>query len=51
MSRWKWTHLGDPVVPLVKAISAGSSADVSPRHGFESGSPPLKRAVAVIAVY
>ena len=30
MSRWNWTQpLGTPVVPLVKAISAGSSRPVS----------------------
>ena len=30
MSRWNWTQpLGTPVVPLVKAISAGSSRWVS----------------------
>ena len=52
MSRWKWTQpLGTPVVPLVKAISAGSScARVDGGQRVERRAARLELAVAVVAV-
>ena len=52
MSRWKWTQpLGTPVVPLVKAISAGSSRrGVDGRQRLEAGGARLQLALAVVAV-
>ena len=52
MSRWKWTQpLGTPVVPLVKAISAGSSPAVSTGgSGSSAGGARLQLALAIVAV-
>ena len=52
MSRWKWTQpLGTPVVPLVKAISAGSScARVVGRQRVEPGAARFQFALAIVAV-
>ena len=51
-SRWNWTQpLGTPVVPLVKAISAGSSRPVSTGgSGSSDGGARLELALAVVAV-